>query len=199
MSQQLEAVRVLRRVPIFSGLSDEEVFDILRICRLREVAAGTVLFAQGDPGDRAVVVESGTLQVLIDADPEPVPIAELGPGTIAGELALLDPGPRSATLRAQTDAVFYEITAADFLQMRQQMNPGAFKLLRALTRLVCQRLRTVNERLEAHLTGATWDPARAGVPDRASVSATPAAEAPGETPRSFALGLFGRLWKGGRA
>lgn len=60
--------------------------------------AGTTLFRPGDPGSEMYVVLEGIVEILVDH----VCVEEAGPGTIVGELALIDDSPRSATARAQT-------------------------------------------------------------------------------------------------
>jgi hypothetical protein len=67
---------------------------------LRGVRAGTVLVEQGTPGDELYLVLDGVFQVEVDAER----VAEVGPGAVLGERAILEGGRRTATLRALTDA-----------------------------------------------------------------------------------------------
>lgn len=70
----------------------------------RQLAAGDVLFAQGDPPDFIYVIESGALEVTrTSPSGEQVVLAQLGPGEFVGEMGPLFGLPRSATVRA-TDA-----------------------------------------------------------------------------------------------
>ncbi len=64
------------------------------------LAPGEVLFSEGDAGDRAYVVRSGRLEISRRFGSADVVIAIDGPGTIVGEMALIDDEPRSATVRA---------------------------------------------------------------------------------------------------
>jgi CRP-like cAMP-binding protein len=66
---------------------------------IRTVKRGRYLVRQGDAGTDLFLVLDGVLQVQIDADP----IAELGPGAILGERAVLEGGVRTASLQARTD------------------------------------------------------------------------------------------------
>jgi CRP-like cAMP-binding protein len=63
------------------------------------VAAGDAVYTQGEAADGCVVIEHGTAEVLGDGRR----IAELGPGELVGEIALLRRVPRTATVRALTD------------------------------------------------------------------------------------------------
>lgn len=212
MSQQLAAVRSFRKVPIFRSLNDEEMYEIIRACRFYERATGTVLFRQGESGDSAFVVESGLIDIVIESGRGRELIAQIGAGDVVGELSLIEPGPRSATAVISETAVVYELRSQEFNLLRDSLNPAAFKVIRALSRLVCQRLRTVNERIEAHIRGEVLPPAT-GPARVAATTATPqvvpntssehAAVPEDETPAKredlagFARGLFSRLFKGG--
>ena len=66
--------------------------------RFRRLQAGRTLVQQGDPGDELFLLFDGVLRVEIDGRP----VAEVGPGAIVGEMALLREGRRMATLRAVT-------------------------------------------------------------------------------------------------
>ncbi|KAA5605222.1 cyclic nucleotide-binding domain-containing protein [Roseospira marina] len=62
--------------------------------------AGAILFSEGDVGDRAYVVRTGRMEVSRRVGSAHVVLAVEGPGTILGEMALIDDQPRSATIRA---------------------------------------------------------------------------------------------------
>lgn len=81
----------------------------------RRLAAGEVLFRQGDPSDAAYFVVAGRLLVAADdGDGVPLTIAELGRGQVVGELGLLDRAPRSATARAVRDTTLARFGTAVF-------------------------------------------------------------------------------------
>jgi CRP-like cAMP-binding protein len=64
--------------------------------RFRRVQAGRTLVQQGEPGDELFLLFDGVLRVKVDGQPQ----ADVGPGAILGEMALLQEGRRTATLRA---------------------------------------------------------------------------------------------------
>ena len=66
--------------------------------QFRRLRAGRTLVQQGEPGEELFLLFDGVLQVEIDGKP----VAQVGPGAIVGELALLQEGRRTATLRAVT-------------------------------------------------------------------------------------------------
>jgi hypothetical protein len=103
---------LLRNVPLFSPLPPAQVERLARSATPVRLAAGEVLFSAGDAGDRFYVVESGELGVVL-ASGEKVE----GPGAYVGEIALLRDVPRTATVRARTDATLLAIERDEFLSV----------------------------------------------------------------------------------
>jgi len=91
---------MLRRVPLFAELSEEDLSSIADGADAVEVDAGEVLAAEGDPGDALFVIVSGELQVVKRSRTTDVPIALLGPGEIVGEMSIFESLPRMASVRA---------------------------------------------------------------------------------------------------
>ena len=89
----------LAKLPFFKGLDPTELDRIVpRLVAVR-VSAGEAVFREGDPGDRYYLIREGEAQVWVGGKV----VAELGPGTGFGELALLTGRPRTATVTARTD------------------------------------------------------------------------------------------------
>ncbi len=91
---------LLRRVPLFAALADDELEWIADSCEMGELAAGEIVAAEGGEGDTLFVIAAGELEVVKRSRSTEVPIARLGPGEIVGEMAVLEGRPRSATIRA---------------------------------------------------------------------------------------------------
>lgn len=200
MSFQLEAVRSLNRLPIFAGMSDEETYEIIRMSRIHRVATGETLFVQGDIGRSLFILESGKLAIELEKDDGTRElVAEFGPGDAIGELALIDPEPRSATATATAETVVYEINGDDFGLLTQSMNPAAYKLVRQLTKIVCRRIRSVNHRIEAQLLGNPEPPVHTGEFDRVpteqrkTLTADDAGEGGAARRANIGTGMFRRL------
>lgn len=102
---------LLRGVEMLARLPEPILERLARALVPVEVTAGHVVVHQGDPGDRVYVVESGTVQVTKDGRH----IADLGPGEVFGEIALLRDVPRTATVTAITDAVLQSLERDEFL------------------------------------------------------------------------------------
>jgi CRP/FNR family transcriptional regulator, cyclic AMP receptor protein len=115
MSQSNELKQVLRGVMLFAGLSGEELEAVAEICNERQVERGEVIAEQGAPGDEFYIVTDGFLEISVTGDASTSQVlVNLGKGQIIGEMALIDQGPRSATVRAVSNAVVQVIRRADF-------------------------------------------------------------------------------------
>jgi CRP-like cAMP-binding protein len=105
----MDTIELLKGVDIFEGLSDQELQRIAGICREARYAKGQTVTAQGEEGDELYIVRDGLVEVLVSEAGEsglsPRTVVNLGTGQVVGEMALVDRGPRSATVRCVTDAV----------------------------------------------------------------------------------------------
>jgi len=115
MSQSNELKQVFRGVMLFAGLSDDELDEVVAICQERHLQRGEILAEQGAPGNEFYVVTNGFLEISIAGDETSSQVlVNLGKGQIIGEMALIDQGPRSATVRAISEAVVQVIRRGDF-------------------------------------------------------------------------------------
>ena len=122
----------LRRVALFEGLSDTDL-DLLESRAERvEVKAGENLFDEGDPGDRAYIVETGSLEILKQARDRELLVSTSGPGAVIGEMAILQAMPRTATVRAATDATLVAIDGDAFRQLVNESTAAARALLETM-------------------------------------------------------------------
>ncbi len=96
-------------VPFFEALGAAAIADIVRLLQTRDVAEGTVIVRQGQPGDAMYFIVAG--EVAVQLSPAPV---TLGVGSFFGEMALLFGAPRSATVVATQPSVLLVLDIADF-------------------------------------------------------------------------------------
>jgi CRP-like cAMP-binding protein len=126
VSRQL--VSQLARVRLLEGLSRAERDAFARVARLERVPAAQVLCEEGAPGHEFFLIGEGRAAV----EQSGRRVAELGSGDSFGELALLDRGPRSATVRAETDMVLVVVDELDFSALLDEVPALARKLLATL-------------------------------------------------------------------
>ena len=133
---------ILRQTPLFSALDDEAATALRTSMSETKLRRGDVLFHEGDAGDRHYIVMDGKVKLgRTSSDGRENLLAILGPGQMFGELSLFDPGPRSATVTAVTDATFASLSHEDLLRWLEG-RPGVS--LGLLTQLA-GRLRKTNE------------------------------------------------------
>jgi len=101
---------VLSEVPLFAGLGARHRRKVASLARIRRFADGASLVRAGEPGDALHVVLDGTVSVRRRGRPS----RTLGAGSILGELALLDGGPRTASVAAQGEVVTLTVPAPRF-------------------------------------------------------------------------------------
>ncbi len=97
MAGVLDKVLLLRDVPLFQGLSGEELYPVAEIATVESVEPGATVVSQGDASDDLYVVAEGEVAVIKDGET----IGEMGAGKAFGELGVLDGAPRAATIRAK--------------------------------------------------------------------------------------------------
>lgn len=125
----------LAKVPMFSACSKRELNLIARAAKEVNHAAGTVLAREGERGVGLFLIVEGRCVVSIGGKQK----AKLGPGEFYGEIALLDGGPRTATVTAQTDVRLVGITEWVFRGLLREHPSIALKTLES----VAGRLRAV--------------------------------------------------------
>jgi phosphoenolpyruvate synthase/pyruvate phosphate dikinase len=132
-----DPVTALRRVQLFADMDRRQAEQIARVVKERRFAKGETVIMEGSGGAAFFFIESGEAKVSRKG----VEIATLGPGDHFGEIALIDGGPRSATVTAVSDLVCYGITFWEFRPLVEKNGTMAWKLLQALAK----RLRAADQ------------------------------------------------------
>lgn len=139
-----ETGALLRRVPLFAELSEQEAAHIAAVAVSRQFEAGTRVFQEGDSGDSCYVLRSGRARVTRQhTDGRAITLATLHPGDFFGELAMLDGEVRSATVEALDDCELLALPGRDLRGLLRRQPEITVKLVVALTR----KLREANERI----------------------------------------------------
>lgn len=144
-----ERIRRLQNTSLFGATSDATVAFILETAKRVEVEAGGFFFHEGDDGGSIYWLDEGELTITRAGNGKQVELRRLQPGDVFGEVALLDFGPRSASVRAVEASVALEITAAMLRQIAQQDLEQYTLLTMNLGRELSRRLRSVETLLLA--------------------------------------------------
>jgi CRP/FNR family cyclic AMP-dependent transcriptional regulator len=143
---------LLKKIPLFEDLSEYELEEIDKICVREAHAKDTIIFFEGDPGNRCYVIVKGEVRIskLIPNIGEEA-LAVLKPGDYFGEMALIDNFPRSAHAIANTDIEVLAINKTDLDKVLIADRELGYKLLWTFTRTLSKRLRETNEKMAGFL------------------------------------------------
>jgi CRP/FNR family cyclic AMP-dependent transcriptional regulator len=118
-------VELLKKVPLFSGCTKNELRELAKTADELDVREGTVLTSEGKPGREFFVLIEGTARVTRKGRK----IADLGPGDWLGEIALITSGPRTATVTTTSPVDLLTITDRSFHSVVETMPSIALKVL----------------------------------------------------------------------
>lgn len=137
----IEKVMILRSVALFSGLPNQFLADIAEVLGEREVEQGEVVIREGEMGDQVFVIARGRFDVTHSGRR----VATLGPREVFGELAVLDPEPRAATVTAASEGLLFSLDHEHL----DDLMAGSMEIAHGLIRMLCRRIRETNERVAA--------------------------------------------------
>jgi CRP/FNR family transcriptional regulator, cyclic AMP receptor protein len=141
----VERVAFLRSLPLFSGLTTEELQFLAGEAQMREYDAGEIIFHAGDAGYTCHIIVKGRVRIYVIAeDGRELSVSIFGPGEIVGEMALFEDLPRSASVEAIEPATTLELHQNVLLHGLERSPTLARSLLRALS----ERLRHMTEEAE---------------------------------------------------
>ena len=131
----------LESAELFRNLQPEELRALRSVTLERQYAAGQDIFHEGDPGDGVYVVKDGLVEIsgLLNQDTRRV-FAQVPPGGLFGEMAVIEHRPRSASAKAAQETTVYYIPRGEMLSLIQR-SPG---LAQSLLQVISHRLREFN-------------------------------------------------------
>ncbi len=153
-----ERIAALQRMAIFGGVDKKVVKGLVDRAEIRELDAGEYFFRFGERGSSAFVLEAGQVEVVRDHEGQTHTLRTLETGDCFGEVALLDFGERSASVRALRPCRALELTARSLHEVANEA-PEQFALIYMnLGRELSRRLREADERFfKARWTAARMD------------------------------------------
>jgi CRP/FNR family transcriptional regulator len=121
---------LLRRVELFESLSDRDLKKLADSFKESTFSAGDVIATEGQRGVGFFVISEGTVDYSIHDDR----VGSGGPGDYFGEVALIDDGPRTATVTATTDVTAYGLTSWEFRPLVEENASIAWELLQKMAK-----------------------------------------------------------------
>ncbi|MBI4421437.1 MAG: cyclic nucleotide-binding domain-containing protein [Gemmatimonadetes bacterium] len=143
---------LIKQAAIFSTLEEAELARIAEICKEQQFKFGQTIFKEGEPGNRLFIISSGEVRISrqVPGSGEEA-LTVLKPGACFGEMAVFDRSDRSTDAIANKDCTLLTITRSDFEMLLDFDRDIAYKVLWAVVRLLCERLRVANDNLRAFL------------------------------------------------
>jgi CRP-like cAMP-binding protein len=136
MLLNIEKVFILKSINIFSQISQEDLLSLANTVKEQEFKAGTEIIKEGEIGTSMYIIVNGEVDVLVENQY----ITTLGEKEVFGELAALDPEPRSATIVAKSDLLVFKIESSLIYDLIT-IYPNVAK---SIITILCQRLRQTN-------------------------------------------------------
>jgi len=142
----------LKKVPLFSSLPDHDLDRLCEMVSEVHLEAGDQLFAEGGPGDKAYVIETGEIEILKKSGGRNVLLAVRKSGEVIGEMSLLEQAPRFASGKARTDCTLLEIGHEQLDELLNTSPSAARSLLFTIT----SRLRSTELMLRQSEKWLNW-------------------------------------------
>jgi len=138
-------MELLRGHPLLARLDEEQLQRFAAAGELELFRAGEDIVVAGSLGDALYLILSGAAQVFADAQGKSRALATLGAGEFFGEMSLIEPAPRSATVRASDVCEVWRVPNYAMANLLQD-DPAAMSLmLVAIVRVLSRRLRSTNK------------------------------------------------------
>jgi CRP/FNR family transcriptional regulator, cyclic AMP receptor protein len=137
------------RFPAFaSALAADELDKLLHILKIQEFEASEALIAENTMSDSLFFVWDGELDVLMDTLDGEHKVAQLGVGTLFGEISVLSPGPATATIRSEQGCTALHLTRSSLEKFWQEHPSTAAVFIQELSKIIARRIRAANEELD---------------------------------------------------
>ena len=137
---------LLKKVPLFSTLEEEELEKVLRLTNLRKYSKGNLILMESEEGSSLFIISRGSVKISrISDDGKEVILAILRNGDFFGEMSLLDGLSRSANVTAIEDSELLILRREDFLNLIKEYPEITISLLKELAK----RLRKSDSQIES--------------------------------------------------
>jgi hypothetical protein len=138
----------LRRIKIFADMEERQLASFLQYMEVVQLLPNASVFNKGEHGDSMFLVLQGEVRARVMVAGKESTLSTMTVGECFGELAVLDEGPRSADVLANTESVLLKISSAALKKLFQEAPALAAPFLFGLNKAIASRVRTLTKRYE---------------------------------------------------
>lgn len=147
-------------VGILAGLSFESLTNLASYGIFAKFASGVEVIGEGREQDRLYILVEGELEIFASVSGQDVYLARVEPGECIGELAVLVPGPASATVRTTVDSIIWSMDGDSLRSYISDHPGGGGVFLMGMSQILSQRLREANHRISQNNVAPAFVPPR---------------------------------------
>jgi CRP/FNR family cyclic AMP-dependent transcriptional regulator len=149
---RMEGYDSLKRLPLFDGLSMDELKDVYHLGSQIEFAPGEVLIPQGRPGKALYIIRSGRVSVCVVHGDQETQLAELEKDAFVGEMSLIDESPTSAKVVAKEACIAFVLSRSALSAYMLRHDHVALRIYKSFAKTLAHRLRLATKQsLAAHI------------------------------------------------
>jgi hypothetical protein len=139
---------VLRRIRVFAGMDEAQLKSFVNYMEVQRFKQFSTVVRKGDHGDAMYLILEGELRAFTMIGDQQTILTTMGVGEFFGEVSLLDQGPRSASVAANTDSVLLRIPTSSFDRLVKEAPALATLFIYSLTRSIVGRVRVLTKKYE---------------------------------------------------
>jgi len=136
--------------PLFKNLKRWQIKKVVLLGKMLYAGRDDALIRQGEPGSSMYLLLEGSVRVEVGDQPDDISkqiVSHFDPGAVFGEIALVDPGPRTADIIAEEDVTYLELDWDGIDRIRRILPPIAAHLYRNLAHILGQRLKETTRKM----------------------------------------------------
>ena len=143
------SAKLLKKNPLFEGLSDDGLGKFMEICTEKEYREGDTVFSKGDKAEHLFILYEGEceVKVALGGTLEYYTVYRLKPGEIFGEIGFVERSERSATVKCAKNAKVLILKRADFDKLTEKSPEIAATIMSNMATILANRLRETDAEL----------------------------------------------------
>jgi len=144
------STKLLKKNPLFEGLSEDGLEKVLEICSEKEYKAGETVFSKGDKAENLFILYEGEceVKVALGGALEYYTVYRLKPGEVFGEIGFVERSERSATVKCAKNAKVLVLKRVDFDKVAEKSPEIAATMMSNMATILARRLRETDAELQ---------------------------------------------------